>query len=61
MPKKIFLATENKHKIKEFSYMAKKNSEISIFEVAGTPEYYAPELVAKKKYGKPVDWWCIGA
>jgi len=26
MPKKIFLATENKHKIKEFSYMAKKNN-----------------------------------
>ena len=40
--------------------MAEKNSEISIFEAAGTVEYYAPELVAKKKYGKAVDWWCIG-
>ena len=26
MPKKIFLATENKHKIREFSYMAKKKN-----------------------------------
>ena len=62
-PENILIGEDGYIRLTDFglSYMAKKNSEISIFEAAGTPEYYAPELVAKKKYGKPVDWWCIGA
>ena len=26
----------------------------------GTPEYIAPELLNKQKYGKAVDWWSFG-
>lgn len=27
----------------------------------GTPEYLAPEVLKKQKYGMAVDWWCLGA
>ncbi|XP_064607018.1 microtubule-associated serine/threonine-protein kinase 3-like isoform X3 [Liolophura sinensis] len=29
-------------------------------QVFGTPEYIAPEVILRKGYGKPVDWWSMG-
>jgi len=26
----------------------------------GTPEYLAPEVVLGERYGREVDWWCLG-
>lgn len=28
--------------------------------LSGTPEYFAPEIVAKTGYGFAVDWWALG-
>jgi len=28
--------------------------------LCGTPYYLAPEIIAIKSYGKPVDWWALG-
>lgn len=28
--------------------------------MCGTPQYLAPEIIALKPYGKPVDWWALG-
>ena len=29
-------------------------------DILGTPEYMAPEMVARKGYGKAADWWSLG-
>ncbi|CAJ0956069.1 unnamed protein product [Ranitomeya imitator] len=29
-------------------------------EVCGSPHYIAPEVILKKGYGRPVDWWAMG-
>jgi serine/threonine protein kinase len=26
----------------------------------GTPEFMAPEILAERPYGRPVDWWAFG-
>ncbi|CAJ0962243.1 unnamed protein product [Ranitomeya imitator] len=29
-------------------------------ECVGTPYYFAPEIILKEGYGRPVDWWSMG-
>lgn len=30
------------------------------FELSGTPEYLAPEIIMSQGYNKSVDWWALG-
>lgn len=36
-----------------------KNEEFA-FDICGTPEYLAPEVLLKNGHKTPVDWWALG-
>ncbi|XP_023931930.1 microtubule-associated serine/threonine-protein kinase 3-like isoform X3 [Lingula anatina] len=38
----------------------KESKQFKDKQVFGTPEYIAPEVILRKGYGKPVDWWSMG-
>ena len=35
------------------------NDELA-FDICGTPEYLAPQVILKKGHRSPVDWWALG-
>uniref|UniRef100_A0A182SUM2 non-specific serine/threonine protein kinase n=1 Tax=Anopheles maculatus TaxID=74869 RepID=A0A182SUM2_9DIPT len=41
-------------------YLDSETRQFSDKQVFGTPEYIAPEVIMRKGYGKPVDWWSMG-
>nr|XP_033943966.1 caM kinase-like vesicle-associated, like isoform X3 [Pseudochaenichthys georgianus] len=53
--------TENNHNkvvLRDFYLSKFENGPIT--EPCGTPEYLAPEVVARHRYGRPVDCWAVG-
>ena len=41
-------------------YIDTETKQFSDKQVFGTPEYIAPEVILRRGYGKPVDWWSMG-
>ena len=55
-----YIDKETKQQVGIFSKLQKAIFEKFAFQVFGTPEYIAPEVILRQGYGKPVDWWSMG-
>ena len=61
-PENVLIGTDGYAKITDFGLSKENiqgNSEAHSFW--GTPEYLAPEILAKTGHGKAADWWSFGA
>lgn len=59
-PENVMLDADGYIKVVDFglSKMVPEGEETT--SICGTPEYFAPELVARLPYGPAVDWWTLG-
>lgn len=59
-PENLLLDASGHIKICDFG-LSKENVEgDTVKSICGTPEYLAPEVIRRRKYGKAVDWWSLG-
>jgi serine/threonine protein kinase len=62
-PENILIDVDGYIKLTDFG-LSKRGiqSNQGAYTICGTPEYFAPELIAKNSegHGKPVDWWSYG-
>lgn len=62
-PENILIDVDGYIKLTDFG-LSKRGiqSNQGAFTICGTPEYFAPELIAKNSegHGKAVDWWSYG-
>jgi len=56
-PENILLDSNGHIKVTDFGLAT---STKKAFSFSGTPEYFAPEILAEKGYDKTVDWWSLG-
>jgi protein-serine/threonine kinase len=56
-PENILLDSSGHIKVTDFGL---STSTKKAFSFSGTPEYFAPEILAEKGYDKSVDWWSLG-
>jgi protein-serine/threonine kinase len=61
-PENILIDSQGYAKITDFG-LSKENimDNASARTFCGTPEYLAPEVLARQGHGKAVDWWSLGA
>ena len=59
-PENVLLDADGYIKITDFGLSRQNVVNDDAKSICGTPEYLAPEVVFRQKYGKPVDWWTLG-
>ncbi|KAK9469946.1 kinase-like domain-containing protein [Lipomyces arxii] len=57
-PENILLDRKGHIRITDFGF-AKEVPDVT-YTMCGTPDYIAPEVIARKAYNKSVDWWSLG-
>jgi len=59
-PQNLLLDDQGHVKLTDFGFAKIIPSKEKSFTMVGTPEYVAPEIIAKEGHGKAVDWWAFG-
>ena len=59
-PENLLLDDKGYIKVADFGFATSLVKQDTTWTVCGTPEYMAPEIVANKGHGLPVDWWALG-
>ena len=57
-PENLLINPDGYLKLTDFGFA--KLVEGRTYNLCGTPEYLAPEILLNKGHGKPVDWWTLG-
>lgn len=62
-PENVMLDREGHLKIIDFGLSRDNVSDLDVMPMTfcGTKEYMAPEVFARRPYGKAADWWAVGA
>ena len=60
-PENLLLDSDGHIKICDFGLSKLEVVDDSVKSICGTPEYLAPEVIRRQRYGKAVDWWSLGA
>jgi serum/glucocorticoid-regulated kinase 2 len=59
-PQNVLIDVDGYIKITDFGLSRQNVTKDDAKTICGTPEYFAPEVVSRLKYGKQVDWWSLG-
>lgn len=59
-PQNLLLDDQGHVKLTDFGFAKIIPNKEKSFTMVGTPEYVAPEIIAKEGHGKAVDWWAFG-
>lgn len=59
-PENLLLDADGHIRLTDFGLSKENVKGNSASSFVGTPEYLAPEMIRKQRYGKAVDWWCLG-
>lgn len=59
-PENLLLDADGHIRITDFGLSKENVVDDTVKSFCGTPEYLAPEVLKRHKYGKAVDWWSLG-
>jgi len=59
-PENLLLDADGHIRVTDFGLSKENVVDDQVKSFCGTPEYLAPEVLKRQKYGKAVDWWSLG-
>jgi serine/threonine protein kinase len=59
-PENVLFDADGHVKLADFGLSREIIGDAALHTICGTPEYLAPEMVLKRPYSFPIDWWAVG-